>query len=127
MPPDNAAASNRGTGRPRVVAIGTAIGIMMANVPQLEPTENAMNADKVIQLIEAPGFLDDPEDPQSLIKSINKEELEQKEQKLEGRMKRKILALRKLFMNGDATVYISDGRTEYPITDALSGKGTIIK
>jgi hypothetical protein len=42
-------------------------------------------------------------------------------------MKRKILALRKLFSNGEGIVYISDGRTENPITDALNGKGTIIQ
>ena len=42
-------------------------------------------------------------------------------------MKRKILALRKLFATGEGTVFISDGRTETPITDALNGTGTIIK
>ena len=41
-------------------------------------------------------------------------------------MKRKILALRKLFENGAAKVIISDGRTENPIKDALAGKGTVI-
>jgi len=89
--------------------------------------KDAMNADKIIQLIEAPGFLDDPKDPNSVVKNISKEELERRENQVEGRMKRKILAFRKLFNNGDATVYISDGRTETPITDALNGKGTIIK
>jgi acetylglutamate/LysW-gamma-L-alpha-aminoadipate kinase len=48
------------------------------------------------------------------------------EEKVEGRMKRKILALRKLFEAGDTTVIISDGRTEHPILDALNGKGTTI-
>jgi [amino group carrier protein]-L-2-aminoadipate/L-glutamate 6-kinase len=89
--------------------------------------KNAMNADKIIQLIEAPGFLDDPSDPNSLVKNISKNELERRESQVEGRMKRKILSLRKLFNNGEATVFISDGRTETPITDALNGKGTIIQ
>ena len=40
-----AAPSRSGIGRSSVVAIGIAIGIMIANVPQLEPTENAMKAD----------------------------------------------------------------------------------
>ena len=48
------------------------------------------------------------------------------EQKVDGRMKRKILALRKLFEAGDTTVILSDGRTENPINDALNGKGTTI-
>ncbi len=89
--------------------------------------KDAMNADKIIQLIEAPGFLDDVNDPNSVVKSMSKDELELRENQVEGRMKRKILALRKLFKQGEATVHISDGRTETPITDALNGKGTTIK
>lgn len=89
--------------------------------------KEAMNAETVIQLIEAPGFLDNPKDPDSLVKEISKDELEQRESQVEGRMKRKILALRKLFENGKGIVYIGDGRTENPITDILNGKGTIIK
>ncbi|MFZ1290113.1 MAG: [LysW]-aminoadipate kinase [Melioribacteraceae bacterium] len=89
--------------------------------------KNDLNADKIIQLIEAPGFLEDPNDPNSLVKNISKDELERRENQVEGRMKRKILAFRKLFEKGDATIFISDGRTETPITDAINGKGTIIK
>jgi len=87
----------------------------------------AINAETVIQLIEAPGFLDDPKDPNSLVKEIDKEDLERRENQVEGRMKRKILAIRKLFENGKGTVFIGDGRTENPIKDVLNGKGTIIK
>ena len=87
----------------------------------------AMSADKIIQLIEAPGFLDDATDMDSVVKNISQDELERREAQVEGRMKRKILALRKLFKGGNGIVYISDGRTETPITDALNGKGTIIQ
>lgn len=89
--------------------------------------KNYLNADKIIQLIEAPGFMDNPKDPKSLIKNISKDELERRENQVEGRMKRKILAFRKMFEQGNATIFISDGRSESPITDALNGKGTIIK
>ncbi|MDF1611054.1 MAG: [LysW]-aminoadipate kinase [Stygiobacter sp.] len=88
--------------------------------------QNEMKAEKNISLIEAPGFLLDKNDQNSLIKKISKDELTLMEEKVEGRMKRKILALRKLFENGDTTVIISDGRTEHPIIDALNGNGTII-
>ncbi|MEW6506847.1 MAG: [LysW]-aminoadipate kinase [Bacteroidota bacterium] len=84
-------------------------------------------AEKVISLIEEPGFLLDKNDPSTLVSNIFKEELETMEQKVIGRMKRKILALRKLFESGDTTVILCDGRTEHPIIDALNGKGTIIK
>ncbi len=89
--------------------------------------KDAMNADKIIQLIEAPGFLNDPKDMTSVVKEISNDELERREQQVEGRMKRKILALRKLFNSGECTVYIGDGRTDSPITDIFNGKGTIIK
>jgi len=38
-----------------------------------------------------------------------------------------MLALRRLFDGGAKEVIISDGRTEYPVRDALAGKGTIIQ
>jgi [amino group carrier protein]-L-2-aminoadipate 6-kinase len=89
--------------------------------------QSEFKADKIISLIEAPGFLLDKNDPSSLVSEMSKTELETMEQKVDGRMKRKILALRKLFEAGDTTVILSDGRTENPIKDALNGKGTIIK
>ena len=51
----------------------------------------------------------------------------QREQQVEGRMKRKMLALRTLFSAGAAEVVIADGRVEHPIQDALSGHGTTIR
>lgn len=89
--------------------------------------QNEFKADKIISLIEAPGFLLDKNDPTSIVSKISKAELEEMEQKVDGRMKRKILALRKLFESGDTTVILSDGRTENPIKDALNGKGTTIQ
>jgi acetylglutamate/LysW-gamma-L-alpha-aminoadipate kinase len=89
--------------------------------------QSEFKADKVISLIEEQGLLLDKNDPSSLVSNLSKEELEAMEQKVDGRMKRKILALRKLFESGDTTVILGDGRTEHPIIDALNGKGTIIK
>ena len=85
-----------------------------------------LKADKIISLIEAPGFLMDKNDPSSRVPNMSKTQLATIEQNVEGRMKRKILALRKLFDGGYTTVFLSDGRTEHPILDALEGKGTII-
>lgn len=89
--------------------------------------QQTFNAEKIIQLIEAPGLLTDKDDQNSLVKNVSKTELREWEEKVEGRMKRKILALRKLFEKGAQEVIISDGRTDNPINDALNGKGTIIK
>ena len=89
--------------------------------------KNTMNADKVIQLIEAPGFLENKDDESTLVKEMSKQELELRESQVEGRMKRKIFSLKKLFSEGSCKVYITDGRVENPITNALNGQGTIIK
>ena len=89
--------------------------------------QQALAAETVINLIEAPGFLADKDDPASLIKAISAAELEAREQQVDGRMKRKMLAIRKLFEQGATKVIISDGRSEHPIRDALAAKGTLIQ
>jgi acetylglutamate/LysW-gamma-L-alpha-aminoadipate kinase len=89
--------------------------------------QQALAADHIVQLIEAPGFLDDKDDPTSLVPELSRSEIERREQQVEGRMKRKMLALRRLFESGASRVIIADGRTERPVSDALAGKGTIIQ
>ncbi|MBU0756781.1 MAG: [LysW]-aminoadipate kinase [Nanoarchaeota archaeon] len=89
--------------------------------------KDSMDAGTVIQMIEAPGFLENKDDPSSLVQNMTQGELEKRESQVEGRMKRKILALRKLFESGPCRVIMSDGRTENPVKDALAGKGTIIE
>ena len=89
--------------------------------------QETLQAETVIQLIEAPGCMDDIRDETSLVKQISKTELEAREAQVEGRMKRKMLALRKLMENGASQVIISDGRVEHPIQDALGGTGTLIR
>ena len=85
-----------------------------------------MRADTILNLIEAPGFLEDSSDEASVINKISTAELESREQQVEGRMKRKMLSLRKLFEHGATRVIIGDGRSEHPVADALAGKGTVI-
>ena len=88
--------------------------------------QQALNADMVINLIGAPGFLADKDDESSLIEHIAAVELEAREQQVDGRMRRKMLAVRKLCEHGASRVVIGDGRTEHPVADALAGKGTVI-
>lgn len=88
--------------------------------------QKSMQADTVINLIEAPGFLVDKDDESSVISKISPQELEEREQQVDGRMKRKMLSFRKLFEHGASRVIISDGRTGHPVADALAGKGTVI-
>jgi len=89
--------------------------------------QQALGADTIINFIEAPGFLADKDDPTSLIRTIPAATLEAREQQVEGRMKRKMLAIRKLFEQGATKVIISDGRAEHPVKDALAARGTVIE
>jgi acetylglutamate/LysW-gamma-L-alpha-aminoadipate kinase len=88
--------------------------------------QKTVQADHVIQLIEAPGLLKSSGDETTLVGILNHNELPAWENEVEGRMKRKILALRKLFEYGVNKVTLADGRIEHPLEHALSGKGTII-
>jgi len=88
---------------------------------------NALEIDTVIQLIEAPGFLDNADDENSLVRKMSLVELQKRETEVEGRIKRKLLALTKLCDGGKTKVIISDGRGERPISDALNGAGTHIQ
>ena len=89
--------------------------------------QDALKADKVIQLIEAPGFLEDKNDEGSMLRTLPASEIKSREVSVEGRMKRKMLALGRLFDAGAHEVIISDGRTIHPVLDALAGKGTTIR
>ena len=87
----------------------------------------ALEIDTVVQLIEAPGFLDNPEDDSSVVKQMTPAQLEAREAKVEGRIKRKLLALTRLCRGGRTRVIIADGRGEHPVADALKGNGTTIE
>jgi acetylglutamate/LysW-gamma-L-alpha-aminoadipate kinase len=89
--------------------------------------QRCLEAQTIVQLIEAPGFLDKVDDADSVVARMTPEELAAREQQVSGRMKRKMLALRQLFQHGAARVIIGDGRCSEPITRALAGRGTVIR
>lgn len=80
-----------------------------------------MQAKRIYQFIAAPGLLADRNDPLSLIRKLDSKELRARESKVSGRMKRKLLALQKLFEQGPTEVIIADGRVDSPITTAEYG------
>lgn len=88
--------------------------------------QQQLNADHVIHLIEAPGLLLESNNPQSMISFLHYSKLLELEKNASGRIKRKLLSLRKLIEQGCSKIIISDGRTASPINDAINGKGTII-
>jgi len=88
--------------------------------------QKALNAETVIQLIEAPGFMADINDIDSLESKLSRDELALREQQVEGRMKRKMHALNKLARGSVREIIIADGRVEHPVRDALNNGGTWI-
>ena len=102
----------------------------------------AFPAERVIQLIEAPGFMEDENDPASLVPRMSPAEVLRREALVTGRMKRKMLALSRLVGTGGSggtggtggsrgtggtPVVIGDGRVAHPVRDALAGRGTVIE
>lgn len=103
------------------------IAINSENDDIIAVMQATLKADKIIQFIEAPGYLKDPDDAQSVLANITQQELLSWEEQSKGRMKRKIHALRKLFEAAPTRVIIADGRTEHPLLDALNGSGTVVE
>lgn len=81
---------------------------------------------KVMMLFEAGGLLKNLKDPASIIRHIDKNDLDSKIAKTEGRMRKKLLGVKEAFLYGVETVYFGDGRIEKPLTSALEGRGTLI-
>ncbi len=104
----------------------TGVAINSENDDIVKVLQGVFEARGVVHLIEAPGFLADGSDPTSLIKTLSLTELTDWEEKSEGRIKRKLLSLVKLMKQAPTSVYISDGRTETPLKDALAGNGTVL-
>lgn len=86
-----------------------------------------MQAQTVIQLIEASGLLRSADQPDSVISSLTPVELKQWEDAASGRIKRKLHAIGKVFAAGPTRLVIADGRVAHPLATALEGKGTVIQ
>lgn len=85
-----------------------------------------LGAKKIVSLFEAPGFLKNPSDPASVLRSLTLEELLANQDSAAGRMKKKILGAAEAFEAGVEEIFWADGRIEQPVSRALAGEGTII-
>jgi acetylglutamate/LysW-gamma-L-alpha-aminoadipate kinase len=86
----------------------------------------ALEVKKVVCLFEAPGLLKDINKPESVIKHVEAEKIDDYLPFAQGRMKKKILGVKKAFELDVETIYWGDGRIEHPVFQALDGQGTVI-
>ena len=87
----------------------------------------ALGVDKLVILSNIPGLLRDLEDETSLIREIPLEEADAFMQFAQGRMKKKLLGAVEAVQQGVREVVFGDARLPDPISQALSGKGTVIR
>lgn len=86
----------------------------------------ALHADTIISLFEAPGFLKDANTPSSVLPRLNENLLETYTSSAQGRMKRKVMSALDALKTGVTKIYWGDGRVQNPISSLLEGNGTII-
>lgn len=86
----------------------------------------ALGITQIISLFEAPGFLRDSNDEQSLVTHIEKTKIDDYMKYARKRMKKKVLGAKRAIEGGVQTICWGDGRRENPITAILAGEGTVI-
>jgi acetylglutamate/LysW-gamma-L-alpha-aminoadipate kinase len=87
---------------------------------------SSMNADRLVLLTNQPGLLRDPNDPDSLIEKVERNDIERAMEFAKGRMKKKVLAAKEAIDGGVDEVIISISMIERPMESALKGIGTVI-
>ena len=87
---------------------------------------SALKVDKLVILSNVPGLLREVQDERSLVPDIPFAEIEKFAAFAKGRMKKKILGAVEAIRDGVKEVVLADARKPFPLTEALSGRGTLI-
>jgi len=88
---------------------------------------SALKAETMVLLTAVPGLMEKFPDESTLIKQLPQAKLSSALEMAEGRMKKKVLGAEEALQGGVSKVIIADGRIEKPISNALSGNGTVIE
>jgi acetylglutamate/LysW-gamma-L-alpha-aminoadipate kinase len=88
---------------------------------------SALKAETLILLTAVPGLMKNFPDESTLIRQLPQAQLAQASEAAQGRMKKKVLGAEEALKGGVSRVIIADGRFQDPITNALSGNGTVIQ
>ena len=88
---------------------------------------SALKAETLILLTAVPGLMKNFPDESTLIREMSQGQLAVASEAAQGRMKKKVLGAEEALKGGVGRVVISDGRIQNPISNALSGNGTVIQ
>lgn len=88
---------------------------------------SALKAETLILLTAVPGLMKNFPDESTLIRQLPQSQLSAAGEVAQGRMKKKVLGAEEALKGGVSRVIIADGRIQNPISNALSGNGTIIQ
>lgn len=87
----------------------------------------SLKAETLLLLTAVPGLLRNFPDESTLIRQLPQSQLPAASESAQGRMKKKVLGAEEALKGGVRRVIIADGRVERPISNALSGNGTVIQ
>lgn len=87
----------------------------------------SLKAETLILLTAVPGLMKNFPDESTLIRQLPQSQLAAASEAAQGRMKKKVLGAEEALKGGVSRVTIADGRIQNPITNALSGNGTVIQ
>jgi acetylglutamate/LysW-gamma-L-alpha-aminoadipate kinase len=88
---------------------------------------SALKAENLLLLTAVPGLMKNFPDESTLIRQLPQSGLAAASEMAQGRMKKKILGAEEALKGGVNRVIIADGRIQNPISNALSGNGTVIQ
>jgi len=88
---------------------------------------SALKAETLILLTAVPGLMKNFPDESTVIRQLPQSQLVAASEAAQGRMKKKVLGAEEALKGGVSRVVISDGRIQNPITNALSGNGTVMQ
>lgn len=87
----------------------------------------ALHVRTLVLLTAVPGLMMRFPDESTLVHQLSKSKLPDALAAAQGRMKKKVLGAEEALNGGVMQVIIADGRSEHPLEDAMSGKGTVIQ
>ena len=88
---------------------------------------SALKAETLVLLTAVPGLMKNFPDESTVIRQLPQSQLSAALEAAQGRMKKKVLGAEEALQGGVGQVIIADGRIQKPISNALSGNGTVIQ